>query len=288
MSSHSRLSPISNGSPSSCRDDCFFTNNSVTLSSSANFASCAWSKCEADYGGAIFLNVSNSAISLTVSKGEFYSCISSYRGGGIYVEGIGDINITNTIFHQCIAQAAENYGGGGIEIDSEKKIPRIDNTDFILCKSGNDAGGVGIWKSPLTFQETCILSCRFVQCEINHTLNSDGGSLLLWYSKAAIGCSNTLFTDSYSELRGGAASYNISGNHNSSIPLFIFCFFKNNSAQSNPGNDIYFEGWIPDSPFLNCFSVTKTNRVYFNGVHDNWLPQDNMCAKPKVAESLAK
>ena len=176
-----------------------------------------------------------------------------------------------------MAVARNDYGGGGIEITSAQKPPRIENIEFILCKSGNDGGALGIRSSPI-HQETCVLSCCFVQCEINHTESSDGGSLLVWYSNAAIGCSNTLFLDNHSEQRGGAVSYHIytSAGYHSSIHLFFFCFFRNNSARINPGNDVFFREWSPSQPFLHCFSLSAELRgyIYSSGTTQtsNWLP----------------
>ena len=224
------------------------------------------------------LTANDPTITLSVITGEFYSCTASTRGGGIFVQGTGEVTVKETLFYKGIAQTNSGSGGGGIDLWSLKKPPHLEGSSFIQCKTADDGGGVGLWSSP-SFQETCIISCRFVQCEINHTTSSDGGSLMVWNSNAAIGCSNTLFVDSHSELQGGAVTHYIYTNasHNSSIPLFYFCFFKNNSAQSKPGNDVYFQEWKPTQPFHHCFSLTATNRVYDNknsATHNNdWLSQ---------------
>ena len=225
------------------------------------------------------LTANDPTITLSVITGEFYSCTASTRGGGIFVQGTGEVTVKETLFYKGIAQTNSGSGGGGIDLWSLKKPPHLEGSSFIQCKTADDGGGVGIWSSP-SFQQTCFVSCHFAYCEINHTTGSDGGCIIVWLSNAAIACSNTLFVDSHSEFQGGAMSHNIYSNlgHNSSIPLFFFCFFKNNSAKTNPGHDVYFEDWRPTQPFVHCFSLSATNRVYDNKyktAHNNdWLPQE--------------
>ena len=267
----------SNDDDDSCRKDCTFENNPLNLSTTNpnikyEFISSKWVSCTAEYGGGIYLKA-GSTVSLSITNGEFYSCKSSYRGGGIYVGGIGKLKVTTTLFSGCVAEAKADYGGGGINNDAAQEVPSIECSSFISCTSGNDGGGVAIWDSP-SFQKVCLTDSRFVECKGLASTGSDGGSLIVWFSNAAIGCSNTLFVDSHSDQRGGAVSQYIysSAKHTPSIRLFYFCFFKNNSARINPGNDVYFEDWKPTQPFLYCFSLTQTNRVYFSGTHDDWLP----------------
>ena len=279
LSSHS-----SNNSESSCRDDCLFTTTGIELSTSATFTLCKWCQCKAEYGGGIYLSVTSSSIKLVVLKGEFHSCrATKYEGGGIYAKEIQEISVSNSLFSSCSCASEEDYGGAGIELWSIQNPLRIQETSFLLCHSANDAGGLGIWSSP-PFQQTCILDCCFVGCTASpNTGNNDGGCLMIWYSNAAIGCSNTLFADSHSEGDGGAAAERIiqasNYRYNTGIPLFIFCFFKNNSAKSNPGNDVFFYEWKPTEPFLHCFSTTKEKRIsyYSSGDYhfdkDSWLPQ---------------
>ena len=40
---------------------------------SFHFSSCLWRACKANYGGGIYLS-SGSSVSLSIAKGEFYSC----------------------------------------------------------------------------------------------------------------------------------------------------------------------------------------------------------------------
>ena len=271
----------SNNSDSSCRDSCLFTLNPLTLSSSATFASCVWRNCKADYGGGIYLNVSNSGVSLTVTKSEFHSCEADpYRGGGIYVEGIGSLQVRDSLFHKCSAGGFDDYGGGGIEVNTCGEYPLIEDTSFISCQSGSDGAGMGIWSPPF-YHKTCLLNSRFVSCRAAPFGNdNDGASLMVWNSSALICISNSIFAHSHSEYRGGAVTQYIFNNasHSSSIHLFLFCFFKDNSAEFKPGNDVYFHDWIPSNPFLHCFSTTQEYRISYYSSRDyhfdkdNWLP----------------
>ena len=249
------------------------------------FDSCLFRNCKADYGGGIYLNMSNSHVSLTVSKGEFYSCKADpYRGGGIYAEGMGEVTIQESLFYSCVAEAAGDYGGGGIEIAFVHKPPRIEATAFILCTSGNDGSGLGIWNA-MEFQKTCVKVCRFIECEGNDPSSSGGGGMLVWESQAAIGCSECLFSKCNSAFVGGAFAYYIIAQGSFvERPLVSFCFYNENAAQENCGNDAYFVEWIPNDPFLHSFSTSNSWRVtyvsqfgyiYRPGTYQNadiWLP----------------
>ena len=202
----------SNDNDDSCRSKCTFDHyhldlSTTTLNINYEFDSSKWVSCTADYGGGIYLKAGNT-VSLFVTKGEFYSCVVSHRGGGIYADRIGKVEVTMTLFHACIAEAQLDYGGGGIGIDSATALPSIESSSFISCISGNDAGGVALWYSPF-FQRTCFANSRFVGCQGLSTTGSDGGSIIIWWSNAAIGFSNTLFVDCHSEFHGGALSYYI-------------------------------------------------------------------------------
>ena len=278
LSSH--LISDNNENDDSCRTNCIFDHYPVSLPSTSNkqyeFISSKWVSCTADYGGGIYLTA-GTTVSLFVTKGEFYSCKAApYRGGGIYVGRIGKLEVTTSLFSGCVAEAKADCGGGGIDLNGAQAFPYIKCSSFISCTSGNDGGGLAIWSSP-SFQKICLTDSRFVGCKGLANPGTDGGSLIVWASEAAIGSSNTLFVDSHSEWSGGAASYNITRSHNSTIPLFSFCFFKNNSARYNPGNDVFFAEWSPTQPFHHCFSLTATNRVYDNknsATHNNdCLPQ---------------
>ena len=241
----------------------------LTLTTSAAFTSCVWRKCEAQNGGGIYL-IAGSDVSLTVTKGEFYSCRANpYRGGGIYVQGIGKVCIKESFFHACIADAANDAGGGGIQLFNVQEPPNFAETSFISCESGNDGGGLGIWDSPF-YQETCVLECRFIACIGNNPSSSGGGGMIVWSSNAAIGCSACIFVSCYgAQIGGGICYHTVSSSSFTDTALSSFCFFKENSSPC--GNDAYFEGWIPMPPFLYCFSTTQDSHINPSGYED-WLP----------------
>ena len=268
-----------NGDSESCRKECEFTSQ-INLTDNTThvdhtFICCTWRRCEASSGGGIFYQNNNPEASLTITYGQFFACIATdARGGGIFAEGLKTFTVHNALFSCCSAGGSPDCGGAGMEIESVTTPPTIESCVFLSCISSNDGGGMGIWHSP-SFQQKCIVCCNFIHCEAQHSSSSDGGSLIVWYSNAAIGCSNVLFADSHSERRGGAASFNITGTHNSTIPLFSFCFFKNNKALLNPGNDVNFHDWKPTEPFLHCFSTTKENRISYRFEGDYHTDQDN-------------
>ena len=262
--------------------DCTFTtNNRSSLSSSASFTSCIWSECEAASGGGIYLNVSDSSVTLTVTKGEFYSCKANpYYGGGILLEGIGDAQIKETLFYDCTAGGRDDSGGGGIQMWLLQNPPRIEHTSFVHCTSGNDGGGLVV-RSSVVYQETCIKTSRFIQCESYDSGSSSGGGVIVWASNAAIGCSECLFSNCYSACDGGGFGFDVfSSSTFKDIPISSFSFFRDNSSPT--GNDVSFGTWYSSKPLLFCFSTTSTSRVYPPGNDDNWLPQANMNNKETV------
>ena len=70
----------------------------------------------------------------------------------------------NTLFYQAIAEAQTRYGGGGMEIIYPREAPQIEGCSFLLCKTGDDGGGIGFWSSDI-FQYTCVKRCRFVSAQ---------------------------------------------------------------------------------------------------------------------------
>ena len=252
--------------------DCSFTQvNRTSLSSSASFTSCTWTSCQANNGGGIYLKA-GSSVTLSVAKSEFRSCKADpYRGGGIYVEGIGNAKTEETLFHECTCKATNDAGGVGIEMWSIQKPPTIETTNFISCESGNDGGGLGIWNA-VRFQETCVKGCRFILCRGNNTSSSGGGGMIVWSSYAAIGCSACIFVSCYGAQIGGGLCYAIASSSTfKNRPLSSFCFFKDNSSPS--GNDVHFHDWKPSAPFFHCSSTTtRTPRIYPSGNDNNWPP----------------
>ena len=229
--------------------------------------------------GGIYLNAS-STVSLTVKKSEFHSCKASpNRGGGIYAEEIKTVTIEDSLFQSCIAEAGNNFGGGGIQLWKIQKNFCVERTAFIACISREDGGGVSAAYCP-AWHSRYLLDSSFVGCSVTPLASdNDGGSLIVWRLYDEVTCSNILFADSHSERRGGASSYYIYSDvsHDSTTHIFAFCFFKNNTAITSPGHDVYFYDWIPEKPFLHCFSLSKENRVRVDPgdttYNDDWLPQ---------------
>ena len=216
-------------------------------------------------------------VSLTVKTSEFHSCKASPdRGGGIYAEEIKTVTIEESLFQSCVAEAENNFGGGGIQLVTIHQPFTVKSAFFHSCVSYNDGGGLSSALCP-AWQSTCFLDCSFIGCSASPLAeDNDAGSLLVWRFYGEASCSNILFVDSLSERRGGCSSYYIYGNHshNSSIHLFLFCFFKNSTAKENTGNDVYFHDWTPTEPLMHCFSTTtRSPRLVPSEHQNNWLPQ---------------
>ena len=268
--SHFQLFQSSNVSPSTCRDDCLFSTNRPSLSSTETFTSCVWSNCKAQYGGGIFLNVSNSAVSLTVKQSQFYSCQCSYLGGGLYVEGIGKVTIEDTIFLECIADSKSGLGGGGIGIVSPQKPPQIQSCFLHKCTAADDAGGLGIWRTPF-YQATCVKECRIFECSVKSSGESGGGGMAVWYSPALIGCSECIFSKCHSAFIGGALGYDITfSSPVTQFPLSSFCFFYDNTAKKDCGNDAFFVERKPADPFLHSFSTSASHQITYMYTYNDW------------------
>ena len=96
--------------------------------------------------------------------------------------------------------------------------------------------------------------------------------MIVWSCKAAIGCSECIFSACYSEYLGGALCFDITTSTTfTNTPLSFFCLFNDNTGSC--GNDAYFHQWKPNPPFLFCFSTTpRSPRVVPSGNDDNWFP----------------
>ena len=254
--------------------DCLFTQeNHTAISSLATFTSCTWRNCQATDGGVIY-RTGDSTVALTVEKGEFYSCTASRRGGGIYVEGIGKVSLTNTLFHECIGESSTGSAGGGTDMRNIQKPPQIEGCLFLSCKSGDDGGGLGIWNSPI-YQETCVKRCIFMKCQLSNAAESGGGGIIVWSSYAAVGCSECIFSGCSSAWIGGALCFDISFSQTlKETPLVVFSFFNKNTAKDKCGNDAYFVEWTPDEPFLHSFSTSASFRISNISSYSSWRQSD--------------
>ena len=262
------------------------TTGRQTPQSSVKFLECTFTHLIASgmSGGAIYYIISGG--SLQIVECVFDSCettineASGTGGGAVFVSDASELTMSCSVFQSCVVYTSNSGDGGAIEMLTLSSNLLINNCIFLRCVSGDDGGAICMWDFP-SWQKTCVTDSRFILCEGRHPDNADGGSVMIWRSKAAIGFSNTLFGDSHATYRGGALCYYIysTEDHHSSIHLITFCFFRNNSVESDSGNDIYFNDWIPDKPFLHCFSITKENSICYviDDVYhfdkDNWLPQ---------------
>ena len=256
-----------------------------TPQSSVKFIKCVFINMIAleESGGAIFYTVSGG--SLHIVECVFETCEtrinkdSGTGGGAVFATSLSELIISSSLFLACACYTSGSSDGGAIEMFALGSNVVIGACLFISCHTDDDGGAVCMWDF-LLWQGTCILDCSFVKCEGTHTTSSDGGALLVCNSNAAVGCSNTLFAHCHSEFRGGGATYHIynTSNHHSSLHLFTFCFFNNNSAEFKPGNDVYFHQCMPTQPFVHCCSKTRENRISYysnNDYHfdkDDWLP----------------
>ena len=151
------------------------------------FDSCLFSNCKAQNGGAIYLKA-GSAVTLSVTKGQFDSCkATSYRGGGIYAEGIKTVIIEESLFHTCVAAATNNYGGGGIQLWNIHQPFTVESSMFISCQSGNDGGAICLSNTP-SWQSPCLFHSFYIQCKATSPTASGGGAMLLWDCNAVVGC----------------------------------------------------------------------------------------------------
>ena len=195
----------------------------------------------------------------------------------MFVEGIGSVSVMNSLFYHCLIEGERLQTGGAISLLSIQVQPFIECSSFICCTSNCEGDGISIYKS-FQSQTLCAMSCLFLCCKSLSSDYSDGGSFEVWSSPAAVGCSNSLFADSYSAMRVGASYLGVyNDNHDSSIPIFLFCFFADNSAKQACGNDVFFGSWMPEKPFLQCLSTTHSNRIYPSGHDNTWLPLTNNC-----------
>ena len=232
--------------------------------------SCIWKDCSNDAtGGAIsYSSSSATSDSLLVQSCSFISCKSTEKeGGAISVTNIGTITTENSYFEGCqCAHILGDCGGGAIWWNSVITQPMIRVCDFIRCVSGDEGGALSTRTN--VFNEYFVVqNSRIIRC--NGT-NDDGGGILLGGHRNYLGCTGILFTGCWC-IRHGGALYSDCFNSYSS-PLIRFCFFTQNTAQSNLGHDCYTVDAGSIIPLLHCFTTTTSNRVYPSSNENNWLP----------------
>ncbi|KAH7821018.1 uncharacterized protein MONOS_14678 [Monocercomonoides exilis] len=229
-----------------------------------------WIGCNASCGGALYVH-DNSSATLTVENSSFVKCnATSTRGGGIFALKIGECTVKHSTFVECYCVSSTNNGGAGIEIESITEQVLVDNCLFQDGWSGNDAGGLGIWRSNIKKSKDCVFNCFFQNCSVHNSTSSDGGGLANWYNLNKIVAHNCLFQGCHSDLHGGGVSIMENGYSGN---LLWFCFFHNNTAPY--GNDFYVDDYSTDSQIVYCYSTrTGGNRYYAGGDKSDWLPNE--------------
>ena len=270
-----------------CRYDCAFTSQ-INLTENAtsiqhSFTSCKWKRCKAPIGGAIYFTPSNSQSSLIITDSQFLSCeATSTLGGGLYLSGVGTLQITKSSFALCTAQATEDSGGGAMQFEKTSVSLLISSNDFVECSSENDAGSISCTQS--TFTQSCcpFVNNRFVSCHSKNSTNGGGGGILLWSNPTAFGVSNNIFARCTSLLMGGGIHLALPSDRYSSF--IKFCFFASNSSPHGKDVHIKFsqtENW--NNVFLHSFTTDTTkslgknwpNPTDVSGDSSIWLPLTN-------------
>ena len=270
-----------NGTISSC-EGTRMPADRQTPQSSVKFLQCKFSRLLASgkNGGAICYTVSGG--SLEIVECVFDTCettineVSGTGGGAVFVSETSEFVVSSSLFLSCVCHTSYSSDGGAIEMVDPTSTITINNCAFVRCCAYDDGGAVCIWGCPSCYNR-CFSEYRFIGCEGKDPASSDGGSLIVWNSNAVVSCSNTLFADSHSTFHGGAAAYYIRNgiSHDSSLYLFSFCFFKDNSAKDIYGADIFFEEWVPTVPFLHSYSTTVSSRICYVEDSANWnVPEE--------------
>ncbi|KAH7826060.1 uncharacterized protein MONOS_4187 [Monocercomonoides exilis] len=229
-----------------------------------------WNECSAPCGGGLYVH-DNSSATLTVENSSFVKCnATSTRGGGIFAINIAECTVKHSVFEECFCASSTDYGGAGAEVEELKVQVLVENCLFEDGWSGNDGGGLGIWRSKTINSNDCILDCIFLNCSAHYSTDSGGGGFITWYPSDKIVAKNCLFQRCYSARHGGAVSVQTKEYNGN---LLWFCFFHNNSAPQ--GNDIYVHDNSTDSQLAWCFSTrTEGVRYYAGGDKSEWLPNE--------------
>ena len=232
--------------------------------------SCIWKDCSnAATGGAIsYSSSSATSDSLLIQSCSFISCKSTQNAGGaISVTNIGTVTTENSYFEGCqCAHIIRDCGGGAIYWGTVITQPMIRVCDFIRCVAGDEGGALSTRTKALN-EHFVLQDSRIIKC--NGT-NDDGGGIVFGGGLYYLGCTGILFTGCWCKLHGGALISDCFNSYSSS--LIRFCFFTQNTAQSNQGHDCYTFSTGSIIPILHSFSTTQNNRVYPSSNENNWFP----------------
>ncbi|KAH7821917.1 uncharacterized protein MONOS_10392 [Monocercomonoides exilis] len=241
----------------------------LSTTETQSFMNAEWNECSAPCGGALYVR-DNSNAKLTIENSSFVKCNATMtRGGGIFALNIAECTVKHSTFVECYCVASTNYGGAGAELEGMRIQVLVENCLFKDGWSGNDGGGLGIWRSNTINSKDCILDCSFVNCNGNDR-NSDGGGYISWSATDKVVLRNCLFQGCHSNFQGGAVSILTNGYNGN---LLWFCFFHNNTAQY--GNDIFVYDNNTHSQIVSCYSSrTEGVRYYADGDKSVWLPNN--------------
>ncbi|KAH7826100.1 uncharacterized protein MONOS_15751 [Monocercomonoides exilis] len=171
----------------SCNNCTFFNNQRVdwrvgnternSTTQTQTYKNAEWNECSAPCGGALYVH-DNSSATLTVENSSFVKCnATSERGGGIFAINIAECTVRHSTFIECYCVSSKDSGGAGAEFEGITVQAYVENCFFKDGWSGNDAGGLGIWKSKANKTKDCVLDCFFENCSGNGALGPDGGAL---------------------------------------------------------------------------------------------------------------
>ena len=274
--SSSLFTPSSNNSPTTCRENCSFTDSHLTLTSSDTFASCEWMQCKGNMGGGIYTNQAGST--LTVTSCHFYDCSTNTDyGGGIATEFLNNVYIYSSSFIHC--HGGTNYhinsGGGAVFLNDTKQWHQIHDCNFIGCYSGADGGALHLRNCKVPHSDG-IANTRFIDCKTVYDIDAvEGGAVQSWTVTVTCSFSNSLIARCHS-YQGGGFFFQVKENYATNI--ILFCLFHINTA-TGTGNDlaVYNLSQTDSNFFQHCFSTSQSNRVdYYDGIwyhtDHNWLP----------------
>ena len=264
LSSLAFVSSISNDSPDTCRENCSFTRDRLTLSSSATFTSCEWKSCEGNKGGAIYTNKAGTSLTITLSYFEDCFAPSDY-GGAVASEFLENVYIYYSTFYKCHGQAVNDYdtGGGAVYLNDTQQWHQIHDCNFIGCYSGADGGAVHLRNCDVPHSDG-IANTRFIDCKTTYIHDCvEGGAVQSYTVAVTCAFSNCLLAKCHS-WHGGGLFLHVKDN--SYTNMIWFCFFHENTVTGN-GPNIAIIRFVPrnDRPLLqHCFCTSSPNTISYN------------------------
>ena len=184
--------------------DCTFQNSSNTAiyshspnHTSITIADCLFTNNNGDDGGAVWLCLSNSDVS--IENCTFQNNSATSKGGGVrFYDSNGNVSITNCTLQNNSA----TYGGGGVWLDLSTGDVSITDCTFqnnSATDGGNGGGGGGGMSVYVSTGDVSITNCTF---QYNSATNGHGGGVLLRLSACNASITNCTFQYN-SALKGG-------------------------------------------------------------------------------------